>query len=148
MKLVKTKKIISIMCAMLMTTVIFQAVSAGAVSVDNGMHVDIFVDENGYQHKIWIEKVQIRTKTKVDLQAMLDGDDPLADILKNVQKLSTADDSELERFTELFQTLKAHLPAEYFTQEESIDFGNPAALRPVFKKLEQFLIPKLIGSSS
>ena len=98
--------------------------------------------------KIWIEKIQIRTKTKTDLQAMLDGDDPYADILNNIQKLNKAEDSELERFTELFQKLKTQLPAEYFDQEGAIDFKNPAALRPVFEKLEQFLIPKLIGSSS
>ena len=97
--------------------------------------------------KIWIEKIPIRTKTKTDIQAMLDGDDPFADILNSIQQLNKAKDSELERFTELFQKLKTQLPAEYLDQEGSIDFGNPAALRPVFKKLEQFLIPKLTGSS-
>ena len=122
-------------------------------------HEELVLDEEQWQNqiravgfdvddKIWLEKIQIGTKTKTDLQALLDGDDPFADILKSIRKLNMADDSELERFTELFQTLKTKLPAEYFAQEGALDLGNPVALRPVFEKLEQFLIPKLIGSSS
>ncbi|MFC1817478.1 exonuclease SbcCD subunit D [Thermodesulfobacteriota bacterium] len=122
-------------------------------------HEELVLDEERWRNEIrvvgfdvdesiWIEKIQIRTKTRKDLSAILDSDDPFADILKSIQEYIQADKDDLERFTELFQGLKMKLPPEYFDQEESINFSDPEALRPVFEKLEQFLVPKILGAAS
>ena len=119
-------------------------------------HEELVLDEERWRNEIrvvgfdvdesiWIEKIQIRTKTKKDLAAILGSDDPFADILKSIQEYIQADKDDLERFTELFQGIKTKLPPEYFDQEESINFSDPEALRPVFEKLEQFLVPKIFG---
>lgn len=49
------KRIVSIMCALIMTTVIFQNVSAG--DYNSGEDMDIFTDQFGNKHMVWRELV-------------------------------------------------------------------------------------------
>ena len=92
---------------------------------------------------IWLEKIRFKTETVIDLDSMLNHDDPVAGLLKNIQAMRTAGAIDEELLHQEFADLRSKLPPEYKKMSDVLDFDNPADLIDLLDEVEQFLIPKL-----
>jgi len=93
---------------------------------------------------VWIEKVVFHTKTPIDLETLLEHDDPVGGLLRTLQKMRSKNQNDVRELLKEFGDLKNKLPAEYRQLDEAIDFNDPASLTPLIEDVEQFLVPRLL----
>ena len=93
--------------------------------------------------EVWLEKIQFKTRSQIDRELLLNGDDPIASLLRSLQALRD-DESELKRLLSEFDALKNKLPMEYRQQDDALDLDDPATLHNLLDDIEQFLLPQLL----
>jgi DNA repair exonuclease SbcCD nuclease subunit len=93
---------------------------------------------------VWVEKINLSTRSRVDLAALRDRDDPLGALLGSLSKLR-GDDAELARYTKHFDELVRKLPQKYREADDALDLSKPATLRKLLDDIESFLLPELLA---
>ena len=94
--------------------------------------------------QIWLENIQFYTRAAVDLDALTQGDDPLAGLLTVLRELPD-DQAELKRLLDEFSSLKTKLPPEYHSLDDALDFNDPQTLKPLLDDIAQLLLPRLLA---
>ena len=92
---------------------------------------------------IWLEKIRFKTRTVIDLDSLMEHDDPVAGLLNYIQAMRTTGTIDEKMLQEEFGDLRNKLPAEFKKMEDVLDFDNPKSLVGLLDEVEQFLIPKL-----
>lgn len=90
---------------------------------------------------LWIEKVQLRTRPKADLEAALARDDALGGFLRRIRDIE-ANGELLGAYAEEFAELRQKLPVEYF-ETEGLNPGETAALGELLEQVKDQLIAQL-----
>jgi DNA repair exonuclease SbcCD nuclease subunit len=96
--------------------------------------------------EIWLERIQLQTRSALDLEVLLNDDGPLGGLLRALRSLP-GDEAELGRLLAEFEPLYSKLPAEYQQQENALDLKHPDTLRALLQDLDQQLLPMLLGRS-
>jgi len=94
---------------------------------------------------VWIEKVNIETKTAVDLEEMMKSDSPLGELLRFIQDMDSTGTLP-PSFVEDFTHLKAKLPGEITQGEDAINIESPEKIREVIEDVKQLLTIRLLSS--
>jgi len=92
---------------------------------------------------IWLEKIRFKTRTVIDLDSLMEHDDPIAGLLNYIQTMRVAGTIDEKMLQDEFGDLRNKLPPEYKKMEDVLDFDNPKTLVGLLDEVEQFLIPKL-----
>jgi len=96
---------------------------------------------------IWVEKILFETEPVLDLEAVLNGDDPVGHLVRALR--AAADDAEvLSEITASLESLASKLPAEYRQQPGATDFGSSAGVAELLPAVEGYLLPHLLGFRS
>lgn len=90
--------------------------------------------------RLWLEKVRLRTRPKVDVAALRGRDDATGEVLRTVDQV---DDDALAGLAAGFVDLKAKLPAG-----TGIDPTDPAFLREALGDVERLLVAHLEASTA
>ena len=102
----------------------------------------IATDESG--GSAWIEKVQLRTATHIDLDELASRDDPIGGLVRSITQ-SASDAEQLASLAEELSPLRARLPAELREGEDALDLESPGAVRELLEAAQQLLIPRLLS---
>jgi len=94
---------------------------------------------------VWIEKVELATRSALDLDTLLSQDDPVADLLRSIRELPS-DGSELEALARELGALAAKLPPEYRQRDDALDLESPDTVAALLDEVEQDLLPRLLES--
>jgi len=97
----------------------------------------------GVAAPVWIEKILIETRPQSDPSALLQHDDPIADLLRSLRSAVTDTDLRTELVASL-APLASKLPQEYRDLPEAIDLESAAALDALLEALELELLPRLL----
>lgn len=93
---------------------------------------------------IWVEKILFETQPALDLDALLQRDEPIANLLRAIR--GAADDERvLSEIVERLESLAARLPADYRQLPEAVDFGNRDHVAELLRGVEKNLLPHLLG---
>ncbi|MDK9709445.1 MAG: DNA repair exonuclease [Desulforhopalus sp.] len=92
---------------------------------------------------IWLEQVRFATRRKAELAEYLDGDSPLAVLLKEVQRLELGGGSLLSIVPEL-AVLKSKLPAEVGSDDDSFFQPSQEKLAELTNEVRELLIARLL----
>ncbi len=93
---------------------------------------------------IWVEKIVFETQPDVDLDALLQRDDPIANLLRAVRGAAD-DEGVLSEIVESLESLTTKLPADYRQLPEAVDFGNRDDVADLLRDVEKNLLPHLLG---
>ena len=100
-----------------------------------------------FQDRVWIERVVLNTRAALDLEAALAEDNPLAEILKALQRPEAIREA-ISEIREELDALLAGLPtdARLSTAEGTgIDLDDPEHLAALADDVQRLLIPRLLG---
>jgi exonuclease SbcD len=92
---------------------------------------------------VWLEKVKLETQRPVDLDAELERDDALGELLRMIAGLEEAP-IELESLAAEFAELKGKLPPEITSGEDSLDPTDVAALKSALPQVRELLLSRLL----
>jgi DNA repair exonuclease SbcCD nuclease subunit len=92
---------------------------------------------------IWVEKITFETQPDVDLDALLEHDDPISNLLKAVRG-AAADEEVLSEIVESLESLTTKLPKEYRELPDAVNFGNPNDVAELLRDVEKNLLPHLL----
>lgn len=93
---------------------------------------------------LWMEKILLRTRTVLDIEALLNRNDPVGEFLRFVRALR-GDSQALGGLLAGFDDLRGKLPPEFRQLEDALDLENPASLETLLEDAEQLLIPRLLA---
>lgn len=96
---------------------------------------------------IWLEKVKIKTTEKVDLATLLDGDDALAGLVKNLIELEIDAEKLVELDPEI-TTFLNKLPHEIRGGEDPFDPTAPEQWAEISTDIKDLLIGKLLTAGT
>lgn len=94
---------------------------------------------------IWVEKILFNTRTTLDVEALLEHEDPLGNLLRAFRALRKNPEGLKELLKE-FDDLKIKLPPEYRQMDNALDLGDPLAIAQLLNDVEQIIIPDLLES--
>lgn len=117
-------------------------------------HAELVLNQELYQNQIraasfeigeniWLEKIRFKTRTIIDLDSLMEHDDPIAGLLNYIQAMRAAGTIDENMVQDEFGDLRSKLPTEYKKMEDALDLDNPKSLVGLLDEVEQFLIPKL-----
>ncbi|UQA59515.1 metallophosphoesterase family protein [Polyangium aurulentum] len=92
----------------------------------------------------WVEKIQLRTRTLADLDALASNDDPIGGLLKKLRWIRD-DDHELEKLGKELSDIAGKLPQEFFQTDAAAKITEADALRRIVDELPDYLLPQLSG---
>ncbi|MDI3282914.1 DNA repair exonuclease [Polyangium sp. 15x6] len=92
--------------------------------------------------EVWVEKVQVRTRTLADLDALAERDDPVGALLGKLRWI-TEDDVELGKLGRELDDIAAKLPPEYFQAEVGPRIKEIDVVRRLVSDLPDYLLPEL-----
>jgi exonuclease SbcD len=93
---------------------------------------------------IWVEKIVFETQPDIDVDALMEGDDPIANLVRAVRG-AAEDDGALSEIIESLESLRTKLPAEYRQLPEAIDLGSREGVTELLRGVEKNLLPRLLG---
>jgi exonuclease SbcD len=93
---------------------------------------------------IWIEKIVFETQPDLDVNALIEGDDPVAHLIRAVRGVGD-DDGALSEIIESMGSLTTKLPAEYRQLPGAVDLGSREGVTELLRGVEKNLLPKLLG---
>jgi len=93
---------------------------------------------------IWVEKIVFETQSDIDVDALMAGDDPVANLVRAVRGVAD-DDGALSEIIESLESLTSKLPAEYRRLPGAIDFGSRDGVIALLQGVEKNLLPRLLG---
>ena len=96
-----------------------------------------------YSDSIWIEKVKIKTRGKIDLDAIIGGDDPFAKVFKYLRDLA-GDEKGLHELLGGLRDLEAKLPPEAKGEGGAFNFDDPQVIKSCLENVEQVLASQLL----
>ncbi len=96
---------------------------------------------------VWVEKVQLATRPRVDLAALMDRDDPVGGLLRLLQALR-GDHARLQAYTRHFKELMDKLPKEYRDSDDALRLSEGAAIRELLGDIEASLLPELLAGGT
>jgi hypothetical protein len=91
---------------------------------------------------IWLEKVQLCTKTPIDIAGQLNRDDALGDLLRLIANLETSP-VDLCDLTEEFTDLKNKLPAEISSGDDPFNLADPTLFIKTLPEVKDILLNRL-----
>lgn len=99
---------------------------------------------SGAMGKVWIERVELSTKSAIDFDRLAEGSGPIADLLAALRSLPSDPEAE-ELIARELREFKARLP-ERLRAEPGLDRDERAIAARLAPELEQLLIPLLLES--
>lgn len=93
---------------------------------------------------VWVEKVQIRTSSPLNLDEMAKRADALGDLLRFSDEMAS-DPLMLASLAEELAPLRMRLPAELFQGAEALDLQSPDRLRTLVGEARQLIVSRLLG---
>jgi len=93
---------------------------------------------------IWVEKIVFETQPDIDVDALIAGDDPIANLVRAVRGVAD-DEGALSQIIESLESLTTKLPVEYRQLPEAIDLGSRDGLTELLQGVEKNLLPQLLG---
>jgi len=102
--------------------------------------------------QIWIEKIKISTKTKVDLEELMNASDPYRKVICRIEEFESeeelsegeASNNELrEEFDEQLASLRKKLPSEAFLEEAMSELKDPTKFDEIIDKSKQLIATRL-----
>lgn len=97
--------------------------------------------------RVWVEKVQIRTRAELDLDELAKRQDALGDLLRFIRGLP-ANEAVLGELLAEVRPLQQKLPLELRRGADAMDLDDPAVLREILSEVEQILFPRLLEVDS
>lgn len=94
---------------------------------------------------LWLEKVRVKTKEKRDLEAVIQGDDALGSLVKNLLALEI-DSDKLREIDPEFDTFINKLPAELRGGDDPFDPLAPDQWEDIRSEVKDLLIAQLLLS--
>ncbi len=94
--------------------------------------------------RIWVEKVVIKTESRVRIEELLCRDDALAGLVKSVMELNT-DDELLQVILSDFEDLKQKLPPEVTGGDEPVDLGSSETYIDAIEDVKQLIIDRIFS---
>ena len=94
--------------------------------------------------RVWIEKVKIQTRSAVNLDELLAGDDALASLFALMDDVK-ADDERLDELGSHFDDLRSKLPKELTEGEDGIRLDSRETLREAIDGAREMLLAGLTG---
>lgn len=98
--------------------------------------IDLGVD------RIWIEKVEIRTRAELDLEAIAQQEGPLPDLLRFIRSIQNDEDIQA-KLASSFADLKDRMPTGIDLESEETSIGDAAAIKNLLPDVEQLLVSQL-----
>jgi DNA repair exonuclease SbcCD nuclease subunit len=95
--------------------------------------------------RIWIEQVQLQTRSDLNFDELATRMDPLGDLVRFSRALPANEDA-LQSLLAEFSTFRQKLPLELRQGADAIDFDDPALLKNLLPEVEQILLPRLLDS--
>jgi len=95
--------------------------------------------------EVWVEKVQLDTRAPLDLDALLQHDDPVAELVRTLRTLRD-EPAELAELADAFAELRQKLPHDYRQLEDALHFDEPATLARLLDDVEQLLLRRLLDA--
>jgi len=93
---------------------------------------------------VWVEKVNIRSRTMADLNKLAQRDDVIGALLVKLQTIEN-DDTELVKLSETFDDISHKLPTEYAHHAGSFDVKDPAVMKRLVTEMAHYLLPDLMS---
>jgi len=94
---------------------------------------------------VWIENVEIKTRTQIDLEELLKREDSFGDLLKFIKSIESSDDL-FKSIKDDFTALRAKLPSELFVGSDAYNLESPENVQEILEEVKQLLIPKLFSA--
>lgn len=94
--------------------------------------------------EVWVEKVRLRTRDDIDLEALAHRDDAVGQLLTLLGELKSSD-AELGLLAGELSELRRKLPRELREGKRSLRLEDPQRLRELLVDVEQELLPRLLS---
>lgn len=94
---------------------------------------------------VWIENVEVKTRTQIDLEELLKREDSFSDLLKFIKSIESSDDL-FKSIKDDFTALRAKLPSELFVGSDAYNLESPENVQEILEEVKQLLIPKLFSA--
>jgi DNA repair exonuclease SbcCD nuclease subunit len=94
---------------------------------------------------VFLEKVEIESRSAIDLEAGLEREDALGDLLRMISGLEDAS-FDLEEFVDPLREIRKKLPPECVTGEDAFDPTDPDRLRELLPAVRDLLLTRLVGA--
>ena len=94
---------------------------------------------------IWLEKVSIKTRPSISVDAVLARDDALGGLLRAIQNIEL-DDIALEEIANEVSALRQKLPAELLEGEDSDNPVSPEHLKESLEDIKELLVNRLLST--
>jgi DNA repair exonuclease SbcCD nuclease subunit len=94
------------------------------------------------RERLWVEKIVLRTRAAVDVEALARRTDPVGELLRYLRNLPD-DPSALAAVLKPLKECWQKLPIELREGPEALDWDDPAAVRALLHDAEQTLLPLL-----
>jgi exonuclease SbcD len=95
----------------------------------------------------WLEKVELKTRSEMDLDLMLGRDDPLGDFLRYIHALESGD-LFIESVREDFAQLRAKLPPDAAHDDFFKALETKEGMRGVIEEVKQILVPRILSAGA
>jgi len=92
---------------------------------------------------IWLEKIELRTASAMDLDALAARDDPLGGLVRSM-RAARGDAQALAAFAAEFEALTSKLPAEYRARADAIRLDDPEGIAALFDDASSLLLARLV----
>jgi exonuclease SbcD len=122
-------------------------------------HKDLSIDSDRWINEIraavyeatggaaWLEKIEVKTRSKMDLDLMLERDDPLGDFLRYIHALESGD-VFLQSVREDFAQLRAKLPPDAANDDFFKALESKEGMREVIEEVKQILVPRILSAGT
>lgn len=100
------------------------------------------------QGSVWVEKVKVTTAEPVDLAALKERNDPLGELVHQLEILAAGDRQALEALAAELQLLRQKLPAEVTESAEGLLLDDPETLKRLCANLGPQLLSRAFNQGS
>jgi len=97
---------------------------------------------NALAGDIWIEKVELKTRTAIDVALLSARDDAMGGLVRRIREIQENPTALQELLPEL-DDLRKKLPPEYLEPDAGLDFNRTETLAELVAEVEQTLLPRL-----
>lgn len=96
--------------------------------------------------KLWLEKIELETSGKLDLDTQLSGDSPLSQLLGDILTLAN-DPDEIAGLNELLADLRLKVPSEALSKDSELNLYESKTVERLIKEAKDMLVGKLLTES-
>lgn len=95
---------------------------------------------------VWVEKVKFHHRLAVDLDALLERDDPLGGLLRSIRDLSLTTDA-FDLLQADFSDLRKRIPHEILQGDDPLDIDVPDRRARILEDVKQILVSRLMAGA-